>query len=301
MTIPAGAGGGGGATPVVVTNLPAPAGLAVDANNLYVAAYEIGNVYAVPLDGGAPVALDDIGDNNVAINSTTVFTVSGGGGNVPQGIVVGCAKTGCGGSYTTLATGQTQVWGVAADDEYVYWANQGANVGVYKAPVAGGPATALSTAAQANAIIVSGGRVFYASTAAGADGSEGLMSIPVNGGTPTVLVPGPSGASVAAMAADCTNVYYATNNGIVGQVPVGGGTPTVLVSGMGFLGLQIAVDAARVYFVDNPSGTINAVPIGGGPVVTLATGQAGPGGIAVDASYVYWTSLSNRTVMKLAK
>jgi hypothetical protein len=286
---------------VVVTNLPAPAGLAVDANNLYVAAYEIGNVYAVPLDGGAPVALDDIGDNNVAINSTTVFTVSGGGGNVPQGIVVGCAKTGCGGSYTTLATGQTQVWGVAADDEYVYWANQGANVGVYKAPVAGGPATALSTAAQANAIIVSGGRVFYASTAAGADGSEGLMSIPVNGGTPTVLVPGPSGASVAAMAADCTNVYYATNNGIVGQVPVGGGTPTVLVSGMGFLGLQIAVDAARVYFVDNPSGTINAVPIGGGPVVTLATGQAGPGGIAVDASYVYWTSLSNRTVMKLAK
>jgi hypothetical protein len=123
----------------------------------------------------------------------------------------------------------------------------------------------------------------------------------VNGGTPTVLVPGPSGASVAALAADCTNVYYATNDGTVGKVPVAGGTPTVLASGVGFAGEQIAVDAARVYFVGNSDGSVHAVPVDGGPVVTLATGQSGPGGIAVDATYVYWSNLGSGSVMKLAK
>jgi hypothetical protein len=274
----------------------------VDADNLFVASYEIGNVYAVPLAGGAPVALDDIGDNNVAINSTTVFTVSGGGGDVPQGIVVGCAKTGCGGNYTTLASGQPEVWGVAADDSFVYWTNQGQPVGVYKAPVGGGPVVTLSTAGQANMIVTSNGRLFYAGTTQETGEAEALLSLSTDGGEPVVLVPPPSSSqSIATLTADCTNVYYATTDGTVGQVPMGGGTPTVLTADVKSFASAIAVDTKYVYFTDWGNGAVRAVPIGGGTVVTLASGQSAPEGIAVDGQYVYWSNRAGNDVMRVAK
>ena len=92
--------------PVVLAKLAAPSGIAVDADERLRRVLRDRPVFEVPLDGGPVVTLDDIGQNTVAINTTSVYTVAGGGGNVPQGIVVGCAKTGCNGQYTTLATGQ---------------------------------------------------------------------------------------------------------------------------------------------------------------------------------------------------
>jgi hypothetical protein len=59
-----------------------------------------------------------------------------------------------------------------------------------------------------------------------------------------------------------------------------------------------AVDATRVYV---PSGTsLVAVPIDGGSAKTLATGMH-PIGVAVDASYVYWTDPVANAVMKMLK
>ena len=137
------------------------------------------------------------------------------------------------------------------------------------------------------------------------------MSVSVDGGTPDVLVPPPSADSgngtIMALAVDCTDVYYASDIGLVGKVPRTGGTPTILVpadpTGNRFIG-GLAADAARVYFtyLVGPSGsTVQSVPVAGGPVTTLATGQSAAAGIAVDANYVYWTNRGSFTVMKLAK
>jgi hypothetical protein len=129
-----------------------------------------------------------------------------------------------------------------------------------------------------------------------------LLSLSTDGGEPVVLVHPPSSSqSIETLTADCTNVYYATTDGTVGQVPVGGGPATVLARlSSGFVG-AIAVDARYVYFTDMPGAAVDAVPIGGGDVVTVATGQGFVTGITVDAKYVYWSTGTAKEVMRLAK
>jgi hypothetical protein len=168
------------------------------------------------------------------------------------------------------------------------------DTGVFKVPAAGGQPVQLASGA-ANDIVVSGGRVFYTGVGSG-DGSEGLLSVPVHGGAPTVLVPPDPNYSVETLTVDCVNVYYSTTNGMVAQIPIGGGTPTILAKDAQ-QAMQIAVDAERVYFM---SGTgIASVPIGGG-AETLITSSGGIG-LAVDANNVYWTSMNDGSVMKMAK
>ena len=300
--VPAGSSSGSGGTPVLLAHVNSPSGIVVDATNAYVASYEIGPVFEVPLDGGPVVALDAIGQNNVAINATGVYTVAGGGGDVPQGIVVGCAKTGCNSQYTTLATGQNGVWGVAADDVNVYWTNQQDVGGIFAAPIGGGPPVMLSGAGPADSVVANGGRVFYAgatTTTGSGSGERGLLTVSADGGPSTVLVPPNPDYSVASLTVDCVNVYYQTTDGTIAQVPIGGGTPTTLVTGAGRGLLQLAVDSDRVYF-GSTQGDVVSVPIWGGAVTTLAPG-AGPIGVAVDANNVYWTNRDEGTVMKLAK
>ncbi len=60
----------------------------------------------------------------------------------------------------------------------------------------------------------------------------------------------------------------------------------------------ITVDARSVYWTNISDGTVMEVAIGGGIPTTLASGQASPSDIAVDATSVYWTNAGG-TVMKV--
>ncbi len=283
--------------PIQLAEVESPASIVVDNANVYVASYETGPVYEIPLDGGAPITLDAISASTIAINSTQVFTVSPSGEDV-----VSCAKTGCNGVPTQLASGQQSAWGVAADESNVYWTNQSeladGGSAVMKAPLDGGAPVSLvpTTPDGANAIAVNGDKVFYVAS------GKTLDVVAASGGAPRVVATAASQSAIDWFAVDSNNAYYTTNYALF-QVPlaVDGGAPVTLAT---FTDGEcpVAIDEAYVYWADGSN--IRKTSIGGGTVTTLVQGQnGGPfvSGIAVDSTFVYWSDLSNGTVMKIAK
>jgi hypothetical protein len=293
----AGGSGGGATAPTVLAHVPGqPTVLAVDCENLYVAPYEIGVVTAVSLADGSQKTLNPVSGNSLAMDATHVYSVSPSGGDEAQGLVLACPKAGCTPSYSTLATGQMNVWGVAVDSENVYWTNQGPPGAVMKAPLGGGAPTTLVGSGSATSIATAGGSVVFAGDVT--TGSALLMSVPVDGGPARVMFTPDSGNSVVGLTVDSSNAYFGTTDGVIGQVPLAGGTAVTLATNQGGGLLQMAVNSRNLYWAAN--GNIVTVPIGGGATTTLATGQSNPVGVAVDAANVYWSNMGDGTVMKLA-
>jgi hypothetical protein len=131
----------------------------------------------------------------------------------------------------------------------------------------------------------------YWTNAAWAKGSGwgSVMTVPIGGGSPTVLASGLDAPTGIAMTA--THVYWASSsmNGAVMRVPLAGGTPTAIATGLA-MPAGIAVDAANVYWTNSEGGTVMKAPLDGGAITVLASNQSGPHGIVVDAANVYWNN-----------
>jgi hypothetical protein len=109
----------------------------------------------------------------------------------------------------------------------------------------------------------------------------------------------------SAIALDSTSVYWiseycdpnppTTCTASIEKCSLRGGAVTTLVpsrSGFGVTPFGLAVDAENVYWADFNGGAVAKVPLDGGTPVTIASSLKGPQSIAVDSSYVYWTSNS---------
>jgi hypothetical protein len=108
------------------------------------------------------------------------------------------------------------------------------------------------------------------------------------------------GNSIWMLSTDAENVYFATTDGVVGQMPLHGGAPVTLATGQANAISTIATDAHYVYW-GTYAGDLVKTPIGGGKLTTLASGQYAVRGVAVDADNVYWASMGAGTVMMRAK
>jgi uncharacterized repeat protein (TIGR03803 family) len=266
-----------------------PAGLTLSGSTLYGTASFFGAngwgaVFSVPITGGTPAVLAPFNYSNGA-NPDPGLTLSGDG--------------------RTLY-GTTEVGGANGDGV------------VFSLPVTGGAPTVLASFNGSNGenpyagpTLSSDGSTLYGTTLwGGAYGYGEVFSLPVTGGTPTILASFNSsnewypdaGLTLSGSTLYGTTAYDGANgDGVVFSVPVTGGTPTVLASFNGSNGenpwADLTLSGSTFYGTTRGGGAygygeVFSLPITGGTPTVLASfngsnGDAPEAGLILSGGTLY--------------
>jgi hypothetical protein len=302
---------------VLAPNEQNPSYIAVDGQNLYWTALDVGRtcIVKMPLTGGTPVTLA-VGPGTpfgLAVDSANAYwtqSVSGGTSSVVSVPLDG-------GPSVPIAVGTVPLVGPAIDSTGVYWTENVNDAGrVMRAPLDGAAPSALAVGLNApNALAVDSASVYWLSL-------DGIFRAPLDGGVPTLLAPPvPFGPNLTGAIAVDVNAVYSSGAGpfcSLQRTPLDGGTPELLsvappgagnnlpVPCLGTQGSGIASDGMGVYLVVPFGGpSSNAISVGSGEIVrvrpdldpdasgaieTIAIGLNGPSSVVVDATHVYWTN-----------
>ena len=190
-------------------------------------------------------------DSVVADNSGVYWTNAGGRPGFPEGSVVVCRATGCGSpGPQILATSLQRPRGIALDEAFVYWVNEGVGADTDTGTVSrilksGGVAQKIADHQSGPAYIaVDVENVYWTNR-----GSGDVMVWPKSGGDPQMFASGQGNAW--AIAVDASGVYWTTwgPNGAVSTCPASGCDAGVtVVAGALNSPFGIALGANAIYF-----------------------------------------------------
>jgi hypothetical protein len=148
----------------------------------------------------------------------------------------------------------------------------------------GQPKTIVSGAPNPRTMVADATTLYFA-----AQDSGGLYSVPLSGGTPTLLVPN---VLTEGLVLQGTTLYWLDfNSEHLMRVASTGGSPESLVEI--FFGGPMVGDAAGVYWVDTSDYTVNEWRLGASTVLQLDKSHDNfvqPAHLAVDGNDVYWVS-----------
>ena len=268
-----------------------PAGIAIDANNVYFTTFGGGSVHRVAKNGG-PVALLASGvpqSHGIVTDGTAVYwanlTSTGAIRRVPVG----------GGSVSSLTGPLNGPAWPALFNGQVYWANNGAGT-IMRVPTGGGPAeTLVSGQSFPGWVAPSAAGLFWSNNSA----SGSVYRAGVSGQSPTPIA--------TALASPHRVVVH---NGTVYWTEAGSGR--IMRSGTdgSFVSLVqaepagpegLVVDLSHLYWTNNQTGTISRRVRWLPGSTVIASGQGTPKDLAEDASAIYWTNFGDGRVMRLAK
>jgi len=240
------------------------------------------------------IATDDA--LTLAADGTGVYwstaAVDAGADAEPEGAIVHAAPDGGSRSVVAVASSPTNTGAIALDATHVYWGT--ITDKVKRAPKGGGLVDTFdlpSVAGQITRLAVGTDAVFV--TVRAATNAGRIDAVPLSGAPSTTIAANqdqPYGITV-----DSQHVSWISNgsNKIL-QALLDGGAP-VSISSNGAQPQYLATDSDRLYWTHTGQGDglwAGTVPLSAGsPVVRLFDGPGMVGrGIAVDATYVYWST-----------
>jgi hypothetical protein len=232
-----------------------------------------------------------------------------------------------GGDVETLASGQTNLSGLCADDTHVYWiVSQGAASGIWSATLDGGAPAQLVSGAPSNTLVNVGDSLYWGDRSA-----KTMMSLKLDGGPGTSWALGEVATDIAS---DGTQLFWGgyfnalSSQGGLFRSSFDGGSvdgrrdgldggieqlaPAHIVArmalGPGQLGWldgvfyqspQSHYDDASVWIMPLDGGAPRQVAsLAGQNYLTSTGGQGFTGGLASDDRYLYWTDMTAGVVFR---
>jgi hypothetical protein len=182
-------------------------------------------------------------------------------------------------NYLVYYKDTTCEWGVSLHPDKKIWVE--------------GEKVKIVTATGISGVAINSTKCFYSLY-----GAKTIYSIPLTGGSPTLLYT--ASAGVTSVALDSTYCYFTIYSGAdtgIWRMTLVGGSPTKLTASVSSP-MYLAINATKLYWTDYASGKIKSYLLADGTVTDEVTGLTAPNGLAIDSTYAYFTELTTGKIRK---